>query len=122
MTSDTTCTGLAGKGVFALLLVSVILSGLPMVEVHSHENDTHGHSHDAHDLFDDHGAEEADSEDGVTDTASFHAHDVGATSLGVVASVSVDATVPRHSHSYIPPPCSRLPDNVVAPLYRPPIA
>ena len=122
MTSDTTCAGLAGKGVFALLLVSVILSGLPMVEVHSHENATHGHSHDAHDFFDDHGAGEADTKDGDTDTASFHVHDISATSLAAVANVSTDSTVPRHSHSHIPPPCSRLPDNIVAPLYRPPIA
>jgi len=82
----------------------------------------YGHSHDAHDAFDDHGAGEADPEDGATNTASLHAHDISATSLGVVASVSVESSVPRHSHSYIPPPYSRLPDNVVAPLYRPPIA
>jgi hypothetical protein len=122
MTSDTTCIGSAGKGVFALLLVSVILSGLPMVEVHSHENATHGHSHDAHDLFDDHGAEEADSEDSVADTASIHAHDISATNFAAVGNVSMDSTVKRHSHSYIPPPYSRFPDNVITPLYRPPIA
>ena len=110
------------KGIFAALLVSVVLSGVPMVEVHSHENATFGHSHDAHDFFDDHGAGEAQTEDGATENASFHAHDISATSLGVVAKVSVDSTVPRHSHSYIPPPYSRLPDNVVTPLYRPPIA
>jgi hypothetical protein len=122
MPSNSTFSDLVRKGVFALLLVSVILSGIPMVEVHSHENATHGHSHDANDFFDDHGAEEADAEDGDTDTASLHAHDVSATSLGVVAIVSVDSTVPRHSHSYIPPPHRWLPDNVIAPLYRPPIA
>jgi len=113
---------MVSKGVFALLLVSAVLSGIPMVEVHSHEDAMYGHSHDAHDAFDDHGAGEADPEDGATNTASLHAHDISATSLGVVASVSVESSVPRHSHSYIPPPYSRLPDNVVAPLYRPPIA
>jgi hypothetical protein len=111
-----------GKAILALLLVSVVLSGIPMIELHSHENAEFGHSHDAHDFYDDHGAGEAETEDGVTDTASFHAHDISATSLGVVANVSVDATVPRHSHSYIPPPYRWLPDSVVAPLYRPPIA
>ena len=122
MLSNSTFADLASKGVFALLLVSVVLSGIPMVEAHSHENATYGHSHDGHDFFDDYGAGEADTEDGDTDTASFHAHDISATSLGVVANVSVDSTVPRHSRSHIPPPYSRLPDNIVAPLYRPPIA
>ena len=54
--------------------------------------------------------------------ASFHAHDVNATSCQLIANVSVDSAVPQHSHSHIPPPYSRLPDNIVAPLYRPPIA
>tara|TARA_R110000782_G_scaffold62576_2_gene128597 strand:- start:689 stop:1027 length:339 start_codon:yes stop_codon:yes gene_type:complete len=110
------------NGVFALLIVSVVLTGTSVVEVHAHENAAYGHSHDAHDLFDNHDAGEAVTEDGDIGTASFHAHDVSATSIGVVASISVDSTVPRHAHSYIPPPYSQLPDNVVAPLYRPPIA
>ena len=122
MTSKTICTEWVGKAVLALLLVCVLVSGIPMVEVHSHEGATFGHSHGAHEFVDDYGAEQADSEDGFADTASFHAHDVTATSLGAVAGVSVDATAPRHSHSYIPPPYSQLPDNIVAPLYRPPIA
>jgi hypothetical protein len=122
MPSNSTFADLASKGVFALLLVSVVLSGVPMVGVHSHENATYGHSHDAQEFLDDHGAGEADTEDGDTDIASFHAHDISATSLGIVANVSVDSAVPQHSHSYIPPPYSRLPDNIVAPLYRPPIA
>lgn len=93
-----------------------------MVEVHSHENATHGHSHDAQDFLDDHGGGEVDTKDGDTDTASFHAHDISATSLGVVANVSMDSTDKRHSHSHIPPPYYWLPDSIVAPLYRPPIA
>lgn len=105
-----------------MLLVSVVLSGFPMVEVHSHENATYGHSHDAHEFFDDHGADDADAEDGATDTAFFHAHDITASSIGAISGVSVESTVPRHSHSYIPPPYRWLPDNIVAPLYRPPIA
>lgn len=122
MTSNSAYTGLIGKGIFALLLVCVVSSGIPMVEVHAHENATHGHSHNAHDFFDDHGAEEVDSEDGNSDGSSFHAHEISATSLGVVASGSVESAVPQHSHSYIPPPYRWLPDNVIAPLYRPPIA
>ncbi len=122
MTSNSTHSGLPSKVFLALLLLSVVLTGIPIVEVHSHENATIGHSHDAHDFFDDHGADETDSEDGDADTASFHAHDVNATSLSVISSVSVDFSVPRHSHSHIPPPYGWLPDNFVVPLYRPPIA
>jgi hypothetical protein len=122
MPSNSTFADLVSKGVYALLLVSVALSGIPVGEAHSHENATYGHSHDVHDLFDDHGAAEIDNKDGDTDTASFHSHDISATSLATVANVSMDSTVPRHSHSHIPPPYSRLPDNIVAPLYRPPIA
>jgi hypothetical protein len=122
MTSDWTRSSFAGKAFLAALLVSVALSGIPIVEVHGHENATHGHSHDVHDSFDDHGAAKADTEDGAADTGSVHAHDVNAASLGVLQIVSVDATVPRHSHSHISPPYSWLPDSIVAPLYRPPIA
>ena len=117
-----TNAGLVGKAVLALFLVSVALSGIPMVELHSHENATFGHSHDAHEFIDDHGADESDSEDGDTDTASVHAHNVNATSLSLSSSVSVDFAVPQHSHNHIPPPYSWLPDNIIAPLYRPPIA
>lgn len=122
MASNSTNSSFAGKAFLAALLVSVVLSGIPIVEVHAHENATHGHSHDTHDLFDHHGAATADTEDGATDTGSFHAHDVNAVSLGILASVGLESTVSRHSHSHIPPPYSQLPDSVVAPLYRPPIA
>lgn len=122
MPSNSTFSDLLSKGVFALLLVSVVLSGTPMIEVHAHENAAFGHSHDAHDFFESHGAEEAKSEVGNSDTTSLHAHDISATSLGVLASVSVESTVPQHFHHYIPPTYRWLPDNVIAPLYRPPIA
>jgi hypothetical protein len=122
MPSNSTFADLASKGVYALLLVSVVLSGIPVVEAHSHENATYGHSHDVHDFFDDHGAGEADNKDGDTDTGSSHAHDISAPSLAAVANVSMDSTVKRHSHSHIPPPYCWLPDNIVVPLYRPPIA
>ena len=59
----------------AVLLLSVVSSGIPMVKVHSHENATFGHTHDAHDRLHDHdvarehGADEpTDSEDGDADT------------------------------------------------------
>lgn len=122
MTSNSTRSSLAGKAFLAALLVSVVLSGIPIVEVHAHKNATHGHTHDIHDLFDDHGAAKADTEDEAADTGSFHAHDVNALSLGILTSVSVESTVWQHSHSYIPPPYSQIPDSVVAPLFRPPIA
>ena len=121
MRSNSTFADLVSKGIFALLLVSVVLSGVPLIEVHAHENATYGHSHDGRDFLEDHGAGEAETEDGDIDAAPLHAHDLSATSLGVVANLSVDSAVPQHSHSYIPQPYSRLPDNIVAPLYRPPI-
>jgi len=122
MASKMTCTGLMGKAILTSLLVCVLVAGIPMGEVHSHEDATFGHSHDAHDLFDDHDADETDTEDGDADTASSHAHNVNATSVSLIVSASVHFAVLQHSHSYIPPPYSRLPDKIVAPLYRPPIA
>lgn len=119
MRSNSTFSELVSQGIFALLLVSVVLSGIPVVEVHSHEHATFGHSHDA---IADHGTGGADSEDSATDAASSHAHDISATSPGMVASASNESTVPQHSHSYIPPPYRWLPDTVIDPIHRPPIA
>jgi hypothetical protein len=51
-----------------------------------------------------------------------HVHNINASSVSVITSVSVEFAVPKHSHSHIPPPYSWLPENIVAPLYRPPIA
>jgi len=122
MTANSTHSGRPSKVILTLLLLSVVLTGIPIVEVHAHENATFGHSHDAHDFFDDHGADETDSEDGDADAAAIHGHDLNATSLIVISSVSVESALPQHSHSHIPPPYSRLPDKIIAPLYRPPIA
>ena len=122
MPSNSIFSDFVRKGVFALVLVSVVSSGIPMVEVHSHENATYGHSHDMHDFFDAHGVEEADTDDGNADTTSLHAHNVNATSLSLIPSVRADIAIPRHSHSHIPPPYGWLPENVPVPLYRPPIA
>ena len=122
MTSKTICTDLVGKAFLALFLVCVLVSGIPMLEVHSHEDATFGHSHDAHAFHDDHGADETDTENGDASNSSSHAHNVNATSVSLIDSVNVDVGVPQHSHSYIPPPYSPLPDNLDAPLYRPPLA
>ena len=122
MTAKTICADPVGKAALALLLVCVLVSGIPMVEVQSHEDATFGHSHDAHEFHDDHGADETDTENGDTSNSSSHAHNVNATSVSLIVSVNVDVGVPQQSHSYIPPPYSQLPDNIVAPLYRPPIA
>ncbi len=111
-----------GKAILALLLVSVVLSGIPMIEVHSHENAEFGHSHDDHDFYDDHGADQRDTEDSDTDTASLHAHNVHATSASLIASVSIEFAASKRSHSHTPLPYSWVPDNIIAPLYRPPIA
>ena len=86
MPSNSTFADLASKGIYALLLVSVVLSGIPMVEVHSHEDATFGHSHDAHEFIDDHGADEIEAEDGEVDTGSSHAHNVNATSVSLIVS------------------------------------
>ena len=127
MTSKRTHSGFAGKAMLAVLLLSVVSSGIPMVEVHSHDNATFGHTHHAHghdhDVLHDHGAGEfADSGDGDVDTSNLHAHDLSATGASLISSVSAEFAAPEHSHSHIPPPRTWLPDNVIAPLYRPPIA
>ena len=122
MTSKSTHSDPLSKVFLTLLFLSVALAGIPTVEVHTHENATFGHSHDAHEFFDDHDINKTDLEDDDADTASYHAHDLGVTSLSIISSVSVVSAVAQHSHSYIPPPDSHLPDKIIAPLYRPPIA
>ena len=122
MTSNSTHSCLPSKVFLTLLFVSVALAGIPIVEVHTHENATFGHSHDAHEFFDDHDIDETDLEDGDADAASYHAHELGATGLSINSSASMESAVPQHPHSYIPPPDSHLPDKIIAPLYRPPIA
>ena len=121
MGSIGTPPALASKVVLSILLVSVVVSGIPAVELHAHENAKVGHSHDAHEFFDDHGVDQHDTEDGDTDTATLHVHSVNATSVSLITSLNIEFAVPRHSHSHIPPPYSRLPDDIVAPFYRPPI-
>lgn len=122
MTSNSTPSSLVCKAVLAVLLLSVAVSGIPMVEVHSHENVTFGHSHDAHELTSDHAVDEIDSDDADTNMTSFHAHNVNLTSVSLISISNVEFAVPQYSHSHIPPPRSWLPDNIIAPLYRPPIA
>lgn len=122
MTSNSTQASLVGKAILAVMLMSVVFVGIPRVEVHFHEDATFGHSHDAHEFLDDHGEDEIDTLDGEADTGSSHAHNVNATSVSLIVSAGVNFDVLQHSHSYIPPPYSRLPDKIVAPLYRPPIA
>lgn len=122
MILHSTRTGLVGKAVLALLLVSFVSSGIPMAKVHSHENAEFGHSHETHEFFDNHGVDETDSEDGDAGSATLHVHDLDATSSSIISSVSMEFAVVQYAHSHMPPPQSRLPDKIIAPLYRPPIA
>ncbi len=105
-----------------MLLVSVVFSGIPLVEVHSHEKATIGHSHDVNEFFDHHGEDDGDTEDAEENSDSFHAHNINATSLSLISSVDCDIAEVVHTHSLVPPPHGWPPDNIVAPLYRPPIA
>ena len=121
MTSNSTDPSFVDKAILAVLLVSVVMSSIPMVEIHSHENAAFGHSHDALEFFSDHGVDEIDSDDCDKNSDSFHAHDVNATSVSLISNTRAEFGVPQHAHNHIPPPYCWLPDNIIAPLYRPPI-
>ncbi len=109
----------------ALLVVAVAGAGVPVIEVHAHDDAAFGHSHDSHHHSQDlPGVLLSDDGDdsGPTDAAALHAHADGCVSVALTSSVDVAVSIPAWGRSYIPRPASRPPDKPVPPLYRPPIA
>jgi hypothetical protein len=125
MTGLRTISNGCRRVILALLVVAVVATGLPVIEVHAHDDATYGHSHDLHDHS--HGLPETpDTENGddpeSTDAAALHAHADGCVSVGLTSSLDAEISMPAWGRSYTPRPASRPPDKPVRPLYRPPIA
>ncbi|MDA0680726.1 MAG: hypothetical protein O3A13_13330 [Proteobacteria bacterium] len=119
MTRSTT----ARTAVLSIFLLAVIVSGIPQVEIHTHQDAYFGHDHGVNQHYDDHNSDNVfpDDVDGSGDSGTTHAHDLGVSAVTLISAGNVDIVVHRRSNSGIPPPGTRPPDNLTPPLYRPPI-
>jgi len=93
-----------------VLLLAVVAFGSPRFEIHTHESAGYGHAHHAHGL-----------NEAVQGAGVMHAHDVGASLLTLVPEFNVYLAKFLRTEDEIPPATAKPPDNIVAPLYRPPI-
>ncbi len=104
-----------------VLLLAVIASGIPRAEMHSHSDAQLGHVHDYHDHDEPDGEQPGDA-DNISDPSLMHVHDVGIQSLTLIPSLNVAPVQLVQVSNGVPPPATRPPDNLITPLYRPPIA
>ncbi len=109
--------------ILSVFLLAVIASGIPQVEIHTHQDARFGHEHGVSQHHDDQDDENQSSEvvDGLGDSVTTHAHDLGVSAVTLVYAVNLNIVIHRPSNGVFPPPIARPPDNVTAPLYRPPI-
>ena len=103
--------------ILSVFLLAVIASGIPQVETHAHKDAYFGHEHR------DHQNETQSSEDvdGLADSSTMHAHELGVSAVTLITVSNLKIVINRRRNGGIPPPTARPPDNVTAPLYRPPI-
>ena len=120
------CTNSSGAtiSILSLVLVAIITSGIPLVEVHSHDNASFGHSHSVDDFLDDHEhSGETASNDANSDPAGdMHAHAIGTAVLSLVPIIDMHPVVIWNKHDPPAAPQTRPPDIVIRPQHRPPIA
>jgi len=120
MAALTTNPTLKRTVVLTALLLAVMTSGLSQVEIHSHPDAYLGHSHDVH------GNDEPDNEhsadqDEPGNIAVTHMHDTGTTPMTLVSAINVDTVTHWRAEGGVSTPISKPPDNIIPPLYRPPI-
>ena len=113
------------KLILATVAVAIVGTGIPVIEVHAHDDPAFGHGHDAH--VHSHGPSATPAPDHgddpkTADADDIHAHIVCCTAVALTAVASIDITIPAYGRNQIPPPVSQPPDKPVRPLYRPPIA
>ncbi len=123
MTAQMTRSTTARTAVLSVFLLAVIASGIPHVEIHTHQDAHFGHEHGVNQHHDDHNDDNAstDDVDGLADSGTMHEHDLGVSAVTLIHAVNLDIVVHRRSNGGIPPPSTRPPDNLTPPLYRPPI-
>ena len=109
--------------ILSVFLLALITSGIPLAEVHAHENASVGHSHTHHhDNVGGHDLNELTIYDTTSSAGMLHVHDVNAPVVTLVPQIDLDA-VSVWTDTPVPTlPLFRPPDNVIAPPYRPPIA
>jgi hypothetical protein len=127
MTPQKTFAVTRHKAILSMLLFAVIFSGIPRVVVHSHHDADFGHTHDADEHHDnrvqsEHGGETLEDVDRTNDSGPLHAHNIAAPALPLIPEFDVGLIALRQSEERPPPPTANPPDNVIPPLYRPPIA
>jgi len=109
--------------ILSVFLLAVIASGIPQVEIHTHQDAHFGHGHGVSQHHDDHDNDNVspDDVDGLGNSGTTHAHDLGVSAVTLIYAANLKIVVHRHSNSGIPPPTARPSDNLTPPLYRPPI-
>ncbi len=109
--------------ILSVFLLAVIASGIPQVEIHTHQDAHFGHGHGVSQHQDDHDNDNVspDDVDALGNSGTTHAHDLGVSAVTLIYAANLNIVVHRHSNGGIPPPAARPPDNLTPPLYRPPI-
>lgn len=123
MTAQITKSNHGRTVILSVILLAVIASGIPQVKIHTHEDANLGHGHDAGVHNNDHDSENEfpNDVDGLADSGTAHAHDLGASAVTLVNMANLNVVVHWHRCGGIPPPTARPPDNLISPHYRPPI-
>lgn len=111
--------------ILSIAFVAVVGAGVPVIEVHAHDDPAFGHGHDVH--VHSHGRADAADPDGsrhppAPEEEVPHAHILGGVAVAASSPINVYIPMPACGPRQIPPPDSPPPDKPVRPLYRPPIA
>lgn len=109
--------------ILSVFLLAVIASGIPQVEIHTHQDAHFGHEHGVSQHHDDNDHDNGSPEDvdGLGDSGTTHAHDLGVSAVTLIYAANLKTAVKWHSNGGIPPPSAGPPDNLTPPLHRPPI-
>ncbi len=109
--------------ILSVFLLAVIASGIPQVDMHTHQDAHFGHGHGVSQHQDDHDNDNVSPDDvgALGNSGTAHAHDLGVSAVTLIYAANLNIVVHRHSNGGIPPPSARPPDNLTPPLYRPPI-
>lgn len=123
MTAQIMKTNHGRSVILSAFLLAVIASGIPQVEIHNHEDAYFGHGHSVDHHHDDHDNDDVspDDVDGLGNSGTTHAHDLGVSAVTLIYAANLNIVVHRHNNGGIPPPTARPPDNLTPPLHRPPI-
>jgi hypothetical protein len=111
------------RAILSVFLLALITSGIPLAKVHAHGNASISHSHTHHhDNVGGHDLDELATDKSSSLADTLHVHDVNAPALSLIPQIDVDAFAAWADTPIPILPLFRPPDNVITPLYRPPIA